>query len=242
MEKPDVGVEGQAFGGAVTPTLGAGGGVSETAPKEFEIYTWGSCRYSYVHMIYPQMLNFEWVTNKSGIMRTEWFVLDVVNDDSRKNLNRKFTFVDINQPIIIYHHGALSCSRPFETVYLVEKEKGSVTFKELPILREVVTENVNKYSVIYEVSYVEYGGERIVLKKKELSKKKVVYAVNIKVDKDKIVVSGDTYEVRELLKKMRFKWDPDRKVWVAPASIGVDMVRQELERIPEVIIKEGEGE
>jgi hypothetical protein len=240
MEKPDVGVEGQALGVAVTPTLGAGGGVSETAPKEFEIFSWGSCRRTYVEMLYPRKLNFEWITGRSGISRTEWFVIDVVNNDSRKNVNRKFTFVDVFQPIIVYYHGALSCSRSFEVVYLVEKEGGSITFTELPIQREVVTEHTGKYSIVNEISYVEYAGERIVLRKRELSKEKVVYVVNIKIDKDKIIVSGDTYEIRELLKKMRFKWDPNLKAWVAPATIGVDVVRQELEKIPQVVIKEGE--
>jgi len=234
------GVEGQALGAAVTPTLGAGGGVSETAPRDFEIFSWGSCRRTYVEMLYPRKLNFEWVTNRSGISRTEWFVLDVINDDSRKNVNRKFTFVDVFQPIIVYYHGALSCSRSFEVVYLVEKKGGNIAFTELPIQREVVTEHTGKYSVVSEISYVEYAGERIVLRKRELSKEKVVYVVNIKVEKDKIVVSGDTYEIRELLKKMRFKWDPNLKAWVAPATLGVEAVKAELEKIPQVIVKEGE--
>jgi hypothetical protein len=234
------GVEGQALGGAVTPTLGAGGGVSGAAPKEFEIFSWGSCRRTYVEMLYPRKLNFEWITGRSGISRTEWFVLDVINNDSRKNVNRKFTFVDVFQPIIVYYHGALSCSRSFEVVYLVEKKGGSITFTELPIQREVVTEHTGKYSVVSEISYIEYAGERIVLRKKELSKEKVVYVVNIKIDKDKIIVSGDTYEIRDLLKSMRFKWDPNLKAWVAPATIGVDAVKAELEKIPQVIVKEGE--
>jgi hypothetical protein len=233
-------VEGQGLGEAVSPGVGAGSGASEDAPVKFEIWSWGSCKRSYVEMIWPHKLNFEWVTNRSGIAKTEWFVLDVINNDSRKNLNREFTFIDVFQPIIVYHHGAYSCSNQFETVYLVTKEKGSIVIKELPIEREVKTENVNKYSVICEISYVEYGGERIVLKKKELSKKKVAYVINIKVEKDKIVISGDTYEVRELLKKMRFKWDPDKKTWVAPATMGVDAVKAELEKVPEVILKEDE--
>ena len=240
METQVKGVEGQALGQTMTPTLGAGGGVSLTAPKEFEIFSWGSCRRTYIEMLYPRKLNFEWVTNKSGIARTEWFVLDVINDDSRKNVNRRFTFVDVFQPIIVHYHGALSCSRSFEVVYLVEKKGGSITFTELPIQREVVTEHTGKYSAIYEISYIEYAGERIVLKKKELSKEKVVYVVNIKVANDRIVVTGDTYEIREELKKMRFKWDPNLKAWVAPISIGVDTVKAELEKIPQVIVKEGE--
>jgi hypothetical protein len=234
------GVVGQALGQTMTPGAGAGLGASGTAPREFEIFSWGSCRRTYVEMLYPRKLNFEWVTGRSGISKTEWFVLDVINDDSRKNVNRKFTFVDVFQPIIVYYHGFLSCSRSFEVVYLVEKKGGGITFTELPIQREVVTEHTGKYSVVNEISYIEYGGERIVLKKRELSKEKVVYVVNIKVVNDRIVVTGDTYEIRDLLKSMRFKWDPNLKAWVAPATVGVEVVKQELEKIPQVIIKEGE--
>jgi hypothetical protein len=234
------GVEGQGLGTAVTPTLGAGGGVSGTAPSEFEIYTWGSCRYSYVQMVYPEKMDLARVTGRTGTVKTEWFVLDVVNDDSRKNLNRKFTFVDVFRPIIIYHFGSISCGKDFEAAYLIAKERGSITIKELPIEVETKTEMLGRFATLYEIKYVVYSGQKIVLRQKEISKKKLAYVVSVKVVNDKIVVSGDTFEIKEVLKLLGFRWDPSIKVWVAPAAIGVDVVKAELERIPEVVIKEGE--
>ena len=240
MEKPDVGVEGQAFGQTMTPTLGAGGGVSETAPAKFKIWTWGSCGRSNVFMVYPERMDLAWITGRSGTVKTEWFVLDVVNMDSRKNMNRELTFLDVFQPIVIYHFGSYSCSKDFEAVYLMEKKGGSITIKELPIEVETKTETIGRFATLYEIKYVVYSGEKIVLRQREIGKRKLAYVVNIKVVNDKIVISGDTYEVREVLKRMGFRWNPNDKTWIAPAKVGVDVVRQELEKIPDVVVKEGE--
>jgi hypothetical protein len=233
------GVEGQGLGTAVTPTLGAGGGVSEAAPK-FEIWTWGSCGRSNVFMIYPERMDLAWITNRSGTVKTDWFVLDVVNMDSRKNMKREFTFLDVFQPIIVYHHGAYSCSRSFEAVYLIAKEGGSITIKELPIEVETKTETTGRFATLYEIKYIVYSGQKIVLRQKEISKKKLAFVVSIKTVGNRIIVSGDTFEVKDVLKRMGFRWDPSNKVWVAPATIGVETVKAELEKVPEVIVKEGE--
>ncbi|MCC5989988.1 MAG: hypothetical protein LM558_00565 [Thermosphaera sp.] len=240
MEKPDVGVEGQALGAAVSPTLGAGGGVSVTAPAKFKIWTWGSCGRSNVFMVYPEKLDLAWVTNRTGTVKTEWFVLDVVNMDSRKNMNRELTFLDVFQPIVIYHFGSYSCSRDFEAVYLITKEGGSIVIKELPIEVETKTETMGRFATLYEIKYVVYNGEKIVLKQREIGKRKLAYIVNIKVVNDRIVVSGDTFEIKEVLKRLGFRWNPSDRTWIAPAKVGVDVVRQELEKIPEVLVKEGE--
>jgi hypothetical protein len=234
------GVEGQALGQTMTPTLGAGGGVSEAAPTKFKIWTWGSCGRSNVFMVYPEKLDLAWVTGKTGTVKTEWFVLDVVNMDSRKNMNRELTFLDVFQPIVIYHFGSYSCSRDFEVVYLIAKEGGSITIKELPIEVETKTETIGRFATLYEIKYVVYGGQKIVLRQKEIGKKKLAYVVSLKVVNNKIVVSGDTFEVKDVLKRMGFRWDPSNKVWTAPASIGVENVKAELEKIPEVLVKEGE--
>jgi hypothetical protein len=240
MEKPSVGVEGQALGQTMTPTLGAGGGVSETAPAKFKIWTWGSCGRSNVFMVHPERMDLAWVTNRTGTVKTDWFVLDVVNMDSRKNFNREFTFLDVFQPIVIYHFGSYSCSKDFEAVYLIAKEGGSITIKELPVEVETKTETMGRFATLYEIKYITYNNQRIVLRQKEIGKKKLAYVVNVKTVGNKIVVSGDTFEVKDILKRMGFKWDPASRVWVAPASIGVDAVKAELEKMPEVVVKEGE--
>jgi hypothetical protein len=240
MEKPDVGVEGQAFGGAVSPEVGAGLGASLTAPTKFKIWTWGSCGRSNVFMIYPERMDLAWITNRSGTVKTEWFVLDVINMDSRKNFNREFTFLDVFQPIVIYHFGSYSCSKDFEAVYLIAKEGNNIVIKESPIEVETKTETIGRFATLYEIKYVTYNNQRIVLRQKEVGKKKLAYVVSIKTVGNRIIVSGDTFEVKDVLKRMGFRWDPSNKVWVAPATIGVETVKAELEKVPEVIVKEGE--
>jgi hypothetical protein len=234
------GVEGQALGQSMNPGVGAGPGASATAPVKFEIWSWGSCKRKNLFMVYPERLNIEWITNKSGTVKTEWFILDVVNMDSRKNVNREITFVDIFQPIVVYYFGALSCSKDFEMVYLITKEKGGITVQELPIQIETRTETMGRFATLYEIRYITYNNQRIVLRQKEIGRKKLAYVVNIKVVGNKIVVSGDTFEVKDVLKRMGFRWNPSDKMWVASATIGVDAVKAELEKIPEVLVKEGE--
>jgi hypothetical protein len=232
-------VEGQALGQTMTPGVGAGLGVSETAPAKFKIWTWGSCGRSNVFMVHPTKMDLAWVTGRSGTVKTEWFVLDVVNMDSRKNMNRELTFLDVFQPIVLYHFGAHSCSKDFEAVYLIAKEGGNIAIKELPVEVETKTDTVGRFATLYEIKYIVYNGEKIVLKQREIGKKKLAYVVSLKVVNDKIVVSGDTFEIKEVLKKMGFRWNPSDKTWIAPASIGVDIVKAELEKIPEVLVKVG---
>jgi hypothetical protein len=188
-------------------------------------------------MLHPVKLDLRTITGKSGTIKTDWFVLDVVNMDSSKNLNREITFLDVHKPIIIHHYGAHSCSRDFEAVYLVTKENGNVVAKELPIQRETRTENTGRFIAVYEVAFIEYNGERIVLREKEVSKSKTVYTVSVKVEGDKTVVSGDTFEIRDMLKRLGLRWDGARRVWVAPATIA-ETVKAELEKIPEVVLKQ----
>jgi hypothetical protein len=236
---PDFESEAQASG-AVSPAPGAGGGASEAAPAKFKIWTWGSCGRSSVFMVHPERMDLAWVTGRTGMVKTEWFVLDVVNMDSRKNMNRELAFLDVFQPIVIYHFGSYSCSKDFEAVYLIAKEGGNITIKELPIEVETKTEAMGRFATLYEIRYVVYGGQRIVLRQKEIGKKKLAYVVSLKVVNNKIVVSGDTFEVKDVLKRMGFRWDPTSRVWVAPVTIGVDVAKAELEKIPEVVVKEGE--
>jgi hypothetical protein len=228
----------ELLGGAVSPEVGAGLGGSSTAPARFELSTWGSCRRRYLDLIHPVRLSLSTITRHSGTIRTDWFVIDVINMDSNRNMNREVTFIDVFQPIILYYHGALSCSKSFERVYLITKEKGGITVQELPIQIETRTETMGRLLVVKEVKFVEYAGERIVLGEREVSKTKTAYVVSIKTVNDKVVVSGDTYEIRETLKRLGLRWDPNMRAWVTSAKIGVENIRVELGKIPEVIVKE----
>ena len=190
-------------------------------------------------MLRPVKLSFSAITRHSGTVKTDWFTINVVNDDSRKNMEREITFVDVFQPIIIRHYGAYSCSQSFDHVYLLEKRDNDILMSELPIQVETKTEVQGRLLVVKEIQFVEYAGQRIVLSEKQVSKTKTAYVVNLKVQGDKIIVTGDTYEIREELKRLGLRWDPNSKAWVAPTKVGIDNIKAELEKLPEVIVKEG---
>jgi hypothetical protein len=71
--------------------------------------------------------------------------------------------------------------------------------------------------------------------------KKKIVNVYFKFEGGKVMVYGDTFHIKEELKKMGFKWDPDNKAWIAPARAGV---KTELENISipniEVVVWEDE--
>jgi hypothetical protein len=210
----------------------------QEAPK-FRLWTWGSCGRGYLDMLHPVRLSLSSITRHSGTVKTDWFTIDVVNMDSRKNMHRDVTFLDVFQPIIVRHHGAYSCSQSFDNVYLLEKLGDNIVVKELPIQVETKTEVQGRLLAVKEVRFVEYAGERIVLSEREVSKTKTAYVVTIRTVNDKVVVSGDTYEIRETLKRLGLRWDPVSKAWHAPAKVGIENIKAELEKIPEVIVKEG---
>jgi hypothetical protein len=89
----------------------------------------------------------------------------------------------------------------------------------------------------YEAPRVYYPDFR----EQELGRKKIVY-VRIGIDWDKVVVSGNTYHVKEELKKLGFRWDPVEKVWYVPVKAGlIETVKRELNKIPDVeVVVEGE--
>jgi hypothetical protein len=56
---------------------------------------------------------------------------------------------------------------------------------------------------------------------------KKIYAKQVK---GKLIVFGDTYHVRDVLKKLKFQWDPVEKVWRNSANaITIDALKSALE-------------
>ncbi len=75
--------------------------------------------------------------------------------------------------------------------------------------------------------------------RRELDRK--IVNVYVKFKDGKVIVYGDTFHIKEELKKLGFKWDPASKAWVAPARLGV---KTELENVSipgvKVVVWEGE--
>ena len=200
---------------------------------KFKIETWGSCVRKYLDMLYPIKLPLSTITGKSGVVETEWFTINVDNYDSRKNMNREVEFVSIRQPIILRYHGSLSCSKSFDIVYLVD-EKGN--FTELEIKKEVKTVTDAKFTTVKEIYYVvnPINNERIILNEREVERVKRFYEVKIEVKNGMTVVTGDTFEIKDVLKELKLQWNPTLKAWIGKTP--AEVVRQRLESIPEVVV------
>jgi hypothetical protein len=227
--------------GAVSPALGAGGGVSGTAPavsKVFRLYVRGS-HYSLFKVVYPVELDMSFVTAPpfgfAGVWEeeTKWFkvkfeVVEFSEDPDR--FSREFWFTDVYHPIILYHYG--NHPKPYKRAYLVTKEEGTIKIVELPVKEEKVEDDI----AIYEVSYVEYEGRKVVCEKREVYRKKP--RVWITTILNEVVVKGDTYKVKDVIKRLGFRWNPSTKVWVAPVDkIDIETVRKELEKVADVVVK-----
>jgi hypothetical protein len=201
---------------------------------KFQIETWGSCVRKYLDMLYPIKLPLSTITSKSGVVETEWFTINVDNHDSRKNMNREVAFMSVKQPIILRYHGSLSCSKTFDTVYFVDEK---LSFSELEIKKEVRTETDTKFTTVKEIYYVinPLNNERIILGEREIKRIKRFYEVKIKVENGITIVTGDTFNVKDVLKELRLRWDPERKAWTGKTP--AELVKQRLESIPDVVIQ-----
>lgn len=55
------------------------------------------------------------------------------------------------------------------------------------------------------------------------------YKIYARAVKGKLIVFGDTYHVRDALKKLKFQWDPAEKVWYTYNAITIDALKSKLE-------------
>jgi len=193
-------------------------------PKlELELFTWGSCKHGRASIIWPRVLDLVRVTGSPGrhVAELEEAIIEYENHDSRRNIHRR-VFIRAKRPIIVRHYGSGSCNpnSAFDYVYLVtpdsitelEVREGSASFEEYGG-KEVVT---------YLVRYVSApDGSNVVLDRVQVLERRVNYdrlQVRVHVDGGNAIVEGDTYYVRDVLRKYGFKWDGDRRAWVGGAG------------------------
>jgi hypothetical protein len=231
----------QAPGRPGNPAPGAGGGAGSSAPdvpNMFRLYVWGS-HYSLFKVVYPVELDMSFVTAPplgfagSWEEQTKWFKVKVAvygASEDPDRFSREFWFTDVFHPIILYHYG--NHPKPYKRAYLVAKEGDNIKIVELPVKEEKAEDDV----AVYEVSYVEYEGRKIICEKREVYRKKP--RVWIFIVLNDVVVNGDTYKVKDVLKKLGFRWNPSTKAWVAPVDeIDIETVRKELEKVADVVVK-----
>jgi hypothetical protein len=199
------------------------------------IDTWGRCRRSYAEILYPKRIDLSSVTTRRGEHEVEIPEIGRIkydNRDSSKNLHREVEVVDVFVPyIVVRNWGALSCSRGFDEVWKVYKEGSEVRFEELEAKEEIAEVEDGKYKVRVKRVYVEVDGEKIILSESEVGREVCVdkLTVRIKATNGRVYVNGDTYHIKEQLKQLRYRWDPERKAWYKESDINV--VKSELESL-----------
>jgi len=222
--------------------------MSEKEEWHFSIWSWGSCGRGYVDVIYPVMMPLTWLTNgRGGKVKTDLFVIEYVNNDSRKNYHRRLRFIDVFQPIIVRNYGADSCNPKsrFDNIYLIFKDNdGSIKIEELKdIEEEVITETSEdgRYQITWKIKYTMFNNNKIIITKTMLDKRKIKLIVRLTVEGKTITVNGDTYEIKDFLKQRKFKFDGNRKVWVLNVNVNdnveekVNELKHELENMGVIV-------
>ena len=216
MEKPDVGVEGQALGAAVTPTLGAGGGVSGTAPSECVIRFLQYWKSEVKEMSEPRYYRFYLVQFVFHIPVSQSKVAEVCG--SSFNVSSITKELEAIERLLKYEYDSASTYLTFLEYYInlpwdAFDESDKRFREEVQMLRNLLQ--------VYEKEYEERKVEEITTR----SGKKLY----LKVKDNRVIVFGDTYHVKEELKKLGFKWDPVGRVWYAPATSDINTIKARLE-------------
>jgi len=202
---------------------------------KLSIFTWGRCRCGRAEILYPQRVDLTTLTGGRGEHETEISGICRIkydNRDSSKNLHRDIEIVDVYAPVLVIRtYGALSCSRGFDNVYKVYKDGEEVKFEELERKEEVVEVEDGKFRVKVKRAYVEVDGKKITLEEHEVGREVCVDKLTLKVTEKngRVYVNGDTYHIRDSLKRLRYRWDPNIKAWYKDASI--EEVKRELEEL-----------
>jgi NACalpha-BTF3-like transcription factor len=218
----------------------AGEEAAQSAPEpapELVIFTWGSCRRGYLEIVYPKRINLEPWTRREGVHEVEIpgvCRIRYENRDSSKNLHRYVEILDVYTTIVVRNYGSRSCSHSFERVYIVRKENNGVVYEEPEVKTEVAVEEHGKYKITIEKRFVEVNGVKAYIDARELDKEVCMekLKVTLRRESDKIIATGDTYHIRETLKKYGMRWDPASKTWhTTVEKIDVNELVLELEQL-----------
>jgi len=194
------GVEGQALGQSMTPTLGAGGGVSGTAPSEciakFLLYWKNEVK----RMSEPRYTKFYLVRSVFDLPVSQSKVAEVCgNGTDIKTAVRELEAIEklLRSEDELAHTYLLFLEYVINAPWDVFDESDRKFREEVEMLKNLLA--------IYEKEYEERKVEEVTTK----SGKRLY----LKVKKDRVVVFGDTYPIKDTLKKLGFKWDPVDRVW-----------------------------
>jgi hypothetical protein len=190
---------------------------SQTPTPVFKIFTWGRFRYGDLEVIYPKRVSLAKLTSRRGenVLETDLFTVKYRNNDSNRNLDREVEFINVKQPLLIRYRGSRSASKSFDEVYLIRQDGDKVVTQQLEIKERTFDAEVGKYKVTYLEKYVEFEDNEIRLETVEIGKEVIQSKLVVRLyrENSKVIASGDTYNVKEVLKSLGFKWDSFKRVW-----------------------------
>ena len=200
------------------------------------IFTWGSCRNGNVVIIYPRVVNLKSLTHKRGeyeIKLSDIGVIKYINRDSSKNLHREIEIIDVFNTIIVRYFGNSSCSKSFDDIYAVRKLNNEIIFEKLEKRIEIEEKIDDKYRYTIEKTYVVVDNKKIYVDERILSKEVLIEKLSVQIRKtnDRILITGDTYHIKETLKVLGFKWDPNTKTWYRQNNVDVSEIQKKIEEI-----------
>jgi len=216
----------------------------QTNQLQLKLFTWGSCQRGYAEIIWPRRVDLARLTSKDGkhTVEIDEAIIEYENHDSRKNMHREVT-IKAKKPIIVRYYGRESCNpkSAFDDVYLLTPEKVE---KIEPMEKQMTFEEYDgKETAVYVVKYVQApDGQEIVLEKVQEVERKINYekmTVKIQKENEKVVVLGDTYHIKDRLKKHGFRWSEDKRAWVSNGNTDVVGLVKELRELGVKVEVEG---
>jgi len=184
--------------------------------KVFYINTIGSCSRAYVEILYPKKMGFNellGLSYKSRTLETDIAVFEIEMHDSAKNWHRSIKIVP-KVPMIVRQWGQGSCNHNsiYDNVWLLQPQKEP---EEVEIKNEIKEVDEDKYHKKIVINFVEFNGENIEISKEVIEATPIISSLEltITVTKDKVIISGDTFNVRDVIKSLKFKWNGVKKVW-----------------------------
>jgi hypothetical protein len=117
------------------------------------------------------------------------------------------------------------------------------------IKREVAAELERRGAGLYEKVFVEVPGYgRFVLEERRLgradpSNARITVSVGYDFTSGVVYITGNTYHIKEHLKRMRFRWNDTYKAWEKKASLEeAKKLIEEVKRIPRVFVESEDWE
>ena len=176
-----------------------------------EMFTWGSFRRVYAEILYPERVDLTKLGGGHGeyVYDSEFFTITIHAHDSSKNMNREVT-IKPKANVLVRVYGSLSASRKFDKVYVLRPGREPEAVDVTPKIVKTVDD---KFEVTKEIGVANIGDHEVVVFERIVERRKLYYELKLKKDNNRVYISGDTYDVRDELKKLKFRFDPATRAW-----------------------------